>query len=162
MINDDIRNELLRGIENCALKTEYHMQNSLNSRLMNNIIGTTNTILSALTALSMTVLTVMSAPAYVVAIVGAGFAFVITASNKIKDDMSFLALNYQHLHAYDQYCELENDYNSLLVRYNNRDLEGREFKREYLDALNMKYISIVQQSHLQDVCNCSGIYCCFK
>lgn len=130
-------------------KIHFHKQNALNSKMWDNVLSTTSMILSALTALTMTILTVVETDAGIITIVGGLYAFTITVVNKVKDSYSFLALSFQHFNIQDQYAE-------LLLEFENCG----EDDSEYLRLLMNKYTLISQKSHIQSVQSCRYLFCC--
>ena len=147
--NNDINNYILR----CTEKIEFHKNNAINASIWNNFLSTTSIFLSALTAFSMTILTVFETPTESVTVAGSTYALLITIINKLKDSYNFLALSHQHYSLMDQYAELKVDLQ--------RSLNDDSFIESRI-ALIYKYTIIEQKSHIQTVKCSNCLRCCIN
>jgi len=139
-------------INKCQDKINKHSINSKNSRIWNNLLGTLNILISAMSALTMTIMTVAEVDSAGITIVGATYAFLITVFTKVKDDYEFNLLNFRHASVMDDYSELNIQFEKLKYEFDNVKME----------SCIIKYESINKNSHIQDVKICYlGNLCCF-
>ena len=141
-------------IEKCEIGIEYHKQMGENAAHWNNLLSTSSIILSAGTALTMSILTVADANSQVLTIVGSSYAFILTVVNKVKDSFSFSALSFNHYYVSDGYSDCKRDFTKII-----NDAESED--RSNFDRAVLLYEETVKKGHIQSVKNCQ-VCCCLK
>ena len=136
----------------CSEKIAFHKANGINSSIWNNFLSTSSIFLSALTACTITILTVYDASNEAVVITTSVYAFLITLVNKLKDSYSFLALSFQHYNLQDQFAEIQVDLFKAI--HDNDELA--------INNLIYKYTLIEQKSHIQTVKCSNCMRCCLR
>ena len=135
-------------LEKCTTKIDFHSKNAKNAQIWNNVLSLINISISALCALTMTILTVTGVGSTPITCVGASYAFVITIATKLKEDYKFNVLEYAHNDIKDDFAELKINFEKLKYTDDYRDIE------KYI----IKYEHIMKTSHLQTVKSCK--FCC--
>lgn len=144
----DISNYILK----CTDKIEKHKNNAINASVWNNFLSTASIVLSAGTALSLSILTVLESDVITITVVSSIYAFLITIANKVKDSYSFLALSYQHYHLLDQFAEIQIE---MQKAYDLNDVDQ-------FPILIYRFILIEQKSHIQNVKCSNCMRCCLR
>ena len=135
----------------CKNKVDMHTRNAQSSRGWNNTLSLLGVILSAGTALAMTIMTVEKANNIALTITGAVFAFSISITQKIKESYNFEVLSFQHNSAADDFHDLYFGFMNLANKFDEVEFE----------KLMVRYVSLCQKYHLQSIKDCK-IFCCFK
>lgn len=156
-ILEGIREECNDYMEKCNKKVLHHQKQSENAKHWENFLSFFGMFLSASTAFLMSILTVVEASNVVITIIGSTFAFFITINSKVKDEYRFLALYYQHIHALDEYSEIEVKFKELIKKLD----EGFIVSSEDINLLVSKFENCKQKNHLQEIRDCR-FFCCFK
>ena len=149
MINE--QNEIGKYIKLCFDKKIYHIQNAISANKMNNMFNFINVVLSAGTALSMTVLSVVEASDLNVSIIGGVFAFSIAVMNQVQKNYGFQILNYQHAEIANDYTELESEFTIL---------SGKQHTYDDYEKLVLRYLSINNKTNITAVRHCGDFFCC--
>lgn len=152
-----VRDNCQAHIDKCIEKVKHHQKNSTSAKHWDNFLSFNNLLLSASTALTMTILTSFSASAVTVTIIGAIYAFLLTINNKIRDEYHFLALYYQHINSLDSFGELEIIFRDLVSKIDT----GHIITRDELQTAVAKFESVKQKSHVQTVKECK-FFCCLR
>jgi hypothetical protein len=148
MINDE--EDINNYIKICSEKKIFHLKNSQSAAKWNSMFNLVNVILTATTALSMTILTVLDSSDINISIIGGTFAFLIAISNQIQKNYNFSILNYQHSDLSQDFFDLENQFIVTSKKIHNYD--------DY-EKLILRYLNINSRTNILTVRPCYDIFC---
>ncbi len=137
-------------IETCEIKSLFHKTQSRNALNWYNMLGICSVIILSGQALSMTVQSAMDVDSLTVGITGASFAFILSIFNRIQMVYMFHSLSILHSIVADDYNELVEKLKLLEFHPNN------ELFEQYI----LRYVSITEKSHIQQVNECGYLMCC--
>lgn len=142
-LNDVV--ELNDYIEKCKGSIEYHTGQAKNSLDYHNLLNVFCNVIGAAQILTISFLAITASCNDVkIAIASASFASTILVLGRVQASYNFNVLNVLHNQVSDDFNELKQKLESR--RNNTHD--------ENLDALKIRYLSVVEKSHLQHVNSC--------
>lgn len=154
MIAGEIENdEIGVYIKLCSEKKVFHQKNAVSAMKWHQLLALLNVLLTAGTALSMTVLTVLKADDISVAVIGGVFAFSIAIAARIQENYGFRILNYQHSELSNNFQELENSFYIL---------SRKMHSQADFELLTVKYLSVNSRTNVMCVRHCVDIFCCYS
>lgn len=133
-------------IDQCNIFSKQHRTQAKATKAYWDFFSVINVILVSSQALSMTILTVAKANEIDLAIVGGIFAFLIAIQSKIQSSFEFNVVSCHHHQIADDFHEL-----SLMFFLLLSDIDKGSFHDCDYEKLVLKYISVVEKSHIPNV-----------
>lgn len=151
MITSNNTHNLDYYISESQKRGEIHREWAGNSLRWYNFTNIISTIISASSALAMTILTVLKYEEGIIAITSGIFTFASLIFARVSQSYNFQAISIEHHHVSDGFLELVKDLSLL-------DPENIEI--QVYNLLVSKFIQIVERSHIPPIRNCVLLECC--
>lgn len=132
-------------------KGQAHREWASHSLKWHNFTNIISTIITASSALAMTILTVMKYDEGAVAITSGVFTFLSLVFTRVSQSYNFQLISSEHHHVSDAFLELVKDLSLL---------DPENLNIEIYNLLVAKYIEVVERSHIPPIRSCFLLECC--